>query len=131
MSWGKIYLYIYLYVAGVSRKAAFFQDKRTNTLLRLTHHRVVAKPPLKTGLFCVQNHVHDFLQRCIDEHTYAEMDRQTDGLELGIIRCETAIYWYRAQCLAEDLRVFQAAEGSNESSPFAIRSRDGVMAEGA
>ena len=35
-----------------------------------------------------------------------------------------------AQCLADDLRGFQATYGSTEISPSAVRSRDGGMAEG-
>lgn len=38
-----------------------------------THHRVVAKPSIKTGLFRVQNHIHDFLP-----HEYIRTDGQSD-----------------------------------------------------
>ena len=35
-----------------------------------------------------------------------------------------------AQRLIDDIRVFEATEGSTDSSPFIVRSRDCAMAEG-
>ena len=35
-----------------------------------------------------------------------------------------------AQCLVDDIRVFEASEGSTDSFPFIVQSRDCAMAEG-